>query len=471
MALGSRSHRGAGRRWPWSRRADRGPAGSASEAHAPADAAPIDPRTALRQRAEACVVGLDDALHASADELDWARRQLGEATTEPFGAPLAAAGAALARAMAELQAARAGAGTPDEADHLTATLTQCREGGSALDQPVPDLDAARDLQHAVIDLRPALRANLVAELERSAAATRSIESSLERWRTGGLAGAQMHLHRARQGLAFAEACLDALEGAAGAAVASHGAGLVRLAEASLSQSDRLLEQVEHAPGMLELAERAMDVLLSEARVDRADAQRLGVPADRAWEFADDTVEWALGAIGGQVDPVAMRRALEESEAALHSALTAVRDPTDALRRARSLLPTAGEAAAAMLHVGELLVRTRCGAVGVEARVRLAEAQRLLDAGGRTDEPAAALAQLQRADRLAEQAAVLAQQDEVTHRDARRRAAADWDPARETAILLGALLPLEPTGWAAVRYGGPSTRTRLRCVLPSELSRA
>jgi hypothetical protein len=165
-----------------------------------------------------------------------------------------------------------------------------------------------------------------------------------------------------------------------------------------------------------------------------------------------------------------RRALEESEAALHGTLRQVRTSDGALQRAEALLPTALESAEAMLASAEVLVRTRCGAVGVEARMRLAQAHLLLEAGRTSEDPEAALAQLRRADHLAEQAAVLAQQDEATLRDGRRRTVADWDAARETAILLGALLPLAPGGWAAVRFGGPATRTRLPCVLPGDLVR-
>jgi hypothetical protein len=284
-----------------------------------------------------------------------------------------------------------------------------------------------------------------------------------------VASARLHLHRAGQGLSFAQACLTALVQAPGAVVAEHGAGLARLAEASLSQADRLLDQVERAPDALALAERAAEALLTQAQADRAEAQRLGLDQDRTWHFADDTVAWAQGTFEDPtVDPMSRRRALEESEAALHGTLRPVRTADGALQRAQALLPTALEAAEAMLASAEVLVRTRCGAVGVEARLRLAQAHLLLDAGRQTEDPDTALAQLRRADHLAEQAAVLAQQDEATLRDGRRRTVADWDAARETAILLGALLPLPRDEWAAVRFGGPATRTRLPCVLPADL---
>lgn len=476
MALGARS-RNRPRRWPWSRRASGGPAASADpavEAATPAHDAmpPLDPRTALRLRAEASVVDLDDALRASVDELAWARRQLGDTTATSFDPALTGAGAALAGAMTALDAARAVPDTEEEAELLTATLAECRTGAHLLDEAVPELDALRDLRHAVAALRPELVPELARADARATEASGRVTALGDRWPPGGLAGAQLHLHRAHQGLAFAGACMAVLERGPTATVAAHGAGLVRLVEASLTQVDRLLDQVERAPGALELAERASDALLAQARVDRAEAERLGVEPGRTWHFADDTVEWALGEISSQqFDPVTMRRALEESESALHAALTEVRTPDAARRRAEALLPTAAETAGALLHAAEVLVRTRCGAVGVEARIRLAEAHRLFEAGRRLEDPEAGLDLLQRADRLAEQAATLAQQDEASHRDSRRREMAGWDSARETAILLGALVPLGASGWAAVRFGGPGTRTRLHCVLPSDLAPA
>jgi tetratricopeptide (TPR) repeat protein len=422
-------------------------------------------------QAETAVVALDDAQRASADELDWAREQLGGSTVATFNPALAGARAALAAAMVALEESRqADPDSPAQVASLQAVLHHAGVGCEQLDAAAPELDALRDLRHAVAALQPVLVAQLALARERAARADARLDALQDRWRPSSVAGPRLHLHRAGQGLTFAEACLGVVSGAHGSAGAGHGAGLVRLAEASLSQANRLLDQVERAPDLMALAERAAMALLAQAQADRAEGQRLGLDQDRRWHFADDTVEWAQGTFEDPtVDPVSRRRALEESEAALHGTLRPVRSSAEALHRAEALLPTATETAEAMLAAAEVLVRTRCGAVGVEARLRLAQAHLLLETGARCEDPDEALALLRRADHLAEQAATLAQQDEAALRDGRRRSVADWDASRETAILIGALLPLAPGGWAAVRFGGPATRTRLPCVLPGDLA--
>ena len=112
------------------------------------------------------------------------------------------------------------------------------------------------------------------------------------------------------------------------------------------------------------------------------------------------------------DPVAALRRLQEVGTRLDRALASVRDAAQTAERARSALDQAITRARAEISVVAQFVATRRGAVGREARTRLAEAQRHLEQALALapSDPEAALAEAERADALAERAGHLAKAD-------------------------------------------------------------
>jgi hypothetical protein len=153
---------------------------------------------------------------------------------------------------------------------------------------------------------------------------------------------------------------------------------------------------------------------------------------------------------GNVDPIAVRRALEDSDTALDKALEPLREAEQRRQRAAALLASATEAARASIQAANDFITTRRGAVGAEARTRLAEAQRRFDAALGTADPIAALEQVQAADTLADQAYVLAQQDEARVRNTQQRGGGS--DALGTAILGGILIDAMTRGGGY--RGGP-----------------
>jgi hypothetical protein len=110
--------------------------------------------------------------------------------------------------------------------------------------------------------------------------------------------------------------------------------------------------------------------------------------------------------------MAALRQLEEADIALEQALAVARDAEQRARRAAASLDQALLTARSGIAAAGDFISTRRGAVGPEARTRLAEAQRHLDlalAQGRTD-PVGALREAQQADALAQQALQRAQAD-------------------------------------------------------------
>ncbi|MFF4758515.1 hypothetical protein [Streptomyces sp. NPDC001292] len=136
------------------------------------------------------------------------------------------------------------------------------------------------------------------------------------------------------------------------------------------------------------------------------------------------------------------------------------DPLDALRRiVRATAPVGTRRAGVLSAAEELVARsavaaaddfvgTHRGAVGSTARIRLAEALRLLPTDPQT------------ADTLARQARDLAEQDVRLHGNP-CPAATDPSAGATAAVLGGILLAEDPDGGPPACYGGPRTRGRRR----------
>jgi hypothetical protein len=116
--------------------------------------------------------------------------------------------------------------------------------------------------------------------------------------------------------------------------------------------------------------------------------------------------------GGLPDPLTALRRLEEADLALEQALAVARDAQTRARRAAAALDQTLLRARSTVAAAADFVATRRGAVGPEARTRLAEAQRHLDAAVGTGgvDAEAALREAQLADQLAQQALQYAQSD-------------------------------------------------------------
>ena len=152
---------------------------------------------------------------------------------------------------------------------------------------------------------------------------------------------------------------------------------------------------------------------STARIqrDRAAGSNASARSRSAASEARSAAEQARGARGGG-DPLAALARLTEAEAALDTALAPARQQAESDARARALLRDVLGRVESQVRATQSYVTTRRGAVGPDARTRLAEAERLAaDARSRqTTDPHGALAAAQQAERFVQQAAQMAQTD-------------------------------------------------------------
>ncbi len=230
-----------------------------------------------------------------------------------------------------------------------------------------------------------------------------------------------------------------------------------------------LNQARQATDLGDTGRAIRDLRAAEGAISQADTFLTGV--DRLANFLVTAAQLVPAALTGAEAELARARVTPSADlASAHTTLATLReeltsdvpyDPLDALRRiVRALLPLgAGQDgvlgfAARLVARGDIsaadgFVGTHRGAVGVDARTRLAEALRLLDTG--TD-PAVA-------DVLALEARELAERDVRMHGNPYAGAADEHTSGVGGAVLGGILLGEDPDGGPPLSFGGPETRRR------------
>ncbi|WP_298991618.1 TPM domain-containing protein [uncultured Pseudokineococcus sp.] len=388
-------------------------------AAAPAPA-PVEPLPDLERRAGSALVAVDDAVMASADEVEFARAEFGDEAVVPFERALAGAREDLAAAFAARRRAdgEGEAGDRVEVDEagrraaLAEVLERCGRADAALDEQAGAFDALRDLGRragAVLDARAddvaALRPRVAQEHERLAALHRAYADA-------AVAAVRTAPDDAGASLDLAEDEVEEGRAAVDAGDTGRAALAARAADQATTRARRLLDAVGARERELEEAERHLADARAETEQDLAEAQALlGVGGD-ARELAP-LLARARAAVAeaeaaqqpGRQDPLTALRRLEEADEALDTALASVRERRARAQRARSGLDHALVAARAEVAAARDVVAVRRGGVGQEARTLLRDAERALDRAERAadDDPVTALAEARRADALAERA--------------------------------------------------------------------
>ncbi|GGY77194.1 TPM domain-containing protein [Streptomyces nitrosporeus] len=382
------------------------------------------PLPELEARAEADLVDTDDAVRTSEEELGFATARYGEEAARPFAEAVAYARSELTAsfrlrqrlddAFPETDAERRGM--------LDEIVRRCAGANARLDAVAEDFDRLRDLEERAPEAVAAAESSFRELLGRVSAAERTLGGMRERYARPASAPVADAVEQAKDRLVFATSSLNqarqAVDGdSAGAAV--H----LRAAEGAISQVATLVEAVERRAAELAEAEERLPGALTETETDLADARGLleGTPGDvptadlrgrtgRA-EAVVSTVREELRS--GPLDPVDALRRVEEADAALDEGLAGAREREHGDRRARDLLGQAMLTARSAIGAAAGYVTTHRGAVGGQARTRLAEAQRRWErarALSEGDDPQGALAEARQADALAAQAQALAEQD-------------------------------------------------------------
>ncbi|MFD5816246.1 hypothetical protein [Streptomyces sp. NPDC127038] len=414
----------------------------------------LTPLPELDRQARRLLVETDDCTRVCAEELDVAAERSAGDALEPFVYDLRHAQAALAvafRLRQRLDEAEAGgtgadpAGDEDDRrDVLEEIVALCQDAGERLDTAAPGFDQIRALErNAVAALESA-----EARFREAGARTRAAEATLaglhERYAPAAFLPVAGHAEQAKDRLLFTTSHLNQARQYADRGDGAKAAAHLRAAEGALAQASDLADGVERLAGELASAAAGLPGAVAAAEAARDAALALPPDARAGLVGALGHTESALSAVrhetaAGPHDPLEALRRVTEAAAGLAAAGGG--DVPDG--RGHALAPAHSALGGAACFIG-----THRGAVGSEARTRLAEARRLL---GPDPVP---LSEVLRADGLAREARRLAERDVRAYGNP----SGGRGGAGAGGAVLGGILPGDGEG-GPMSYGGPRTRGR------------
>lgn len=385
----------------------------------PSVAAPPEPTLEqLAREASSALVATDDALKTSDQELGFARAQFGDEATTEFAAAIERANQSLTEAFSIKQRLD---------DEVPDTEAEVREGNARIIELCADANADLDAKAAAFDeLRrieqnaPDALARVRAAREEAAAGTdaasRRLAELSNAYAPEALATIDDNPAQARDRISFADAQLAEADADLAAGRSGEAAVGIRAAEAALAQARLLQHAVDRLGADLSAAEQAIARLLAELEADVASAQALPDPDGRvasAVAAARAQVEAARATPpGARRHPLAALQALQAVNAEIDGVMQGARDAEAQAERVRQQVGQTILEAQAQVSAAEDYITARRGAVGAQARTRLAEAGASLvraQALQATDS-ARALQDAQRAAQLAGEAIRSAQAD-------------------------------------------------------------
>ncbi|MFD9501984.1 TPM domain-containing protein [Streptomyces sp. NPDC060035] len=394
-------------------------------------AEPPPPLPELDAQAKADLVDTDDAVRTSEEELGFATAQFGEEAAAPFAQAVDDAKTELTAAF-RLRQQLDDAFPEDDATRrrmLDEIVRRCTEANGRLDAVAEDFDRLRALERTAPQALATAEATFHELSGRISTAESTLTGMRSRYAESAAAPVADDVEQAKDRLVFATSGLDQARQAVNGGDNAKAAVYVRAAEGAIGQASALVDAVDRRA--VELAEAAgrLPGALTETETDLADAGGLVEGSTKGVSTADlqgriARAESVLGDVrhemdAGPYDPIDALRRVEEADAALDEALAGAREQEHGNLRARSLLDQAMLTARSAIGAAADYITTNRGAVGSQARTRLAEAQRRWERAqqlGGSNDPQGALTEAQQADALAGLAQSLAEQDVRAYRN-------------------------------------------------------
>ncbi|MEU8463693.1 TPM domain-containing protein [Streptomyces sp. NPDC029003] len=382
------------------------------------------PLPELDARAKALLVETDDAVRTSTEELGFASAQFGDEAVAGFTQALTSAKDGLTRAF-RLRQQLDDAYPEDDATRrrmLDEIVARCTEAGRRLDAESAAFDRLRDLEKNAPQALATVEARFRTLTGRTTTAEATLTALAGRYADSASAPVASNPEQAKDRLLFATTHLGEARAAIDAGDNGRAAVHVRAAEGAVDQAATLVDAVERRARELAEAAGKLTGALNETETDLADARGLLTGTAEGSSTADlrgriGRAESVLADVrreeaAGRYDPIDALRRIEEADAALDQALAGARERESGRQRAAALLDQALLSARSAIGAATDYVTTSRGAVGSQARTRLAEAQRHLERSLSlaAADPSGALAEAQQADSLARQAQQLAEQD-------------------------------------------------------------
>lgn len=387
-----------------------------------ADALATVPLEALDELSRSIVVDVDNAVRTSEAELELAVEEFGDNRTQPFTAALANAKTALAQAFTVRQTLDDDAPeTPlQQRQLLTQVVVSAARADRELEAQSQAFEQLRDLvinAPARLDTMTQQMVDLTARID---PARQTLDNLHTQFDATALTSVATNVDTAKERLAFADRNITSARGLVSRPATDQTAlvDAVRSAESALDQTRTLLDAVDSAASDINRALAGLPAAITDiqAGIDQANsllaqsgtpqADQLTVARDAAKQAADEATT------NGKADPLGTFTRLTKADADLDQLLASVHEQQEAAARLARALEQALFTAQSRIKAVSDFIETRRGSIGPEARTRLAEAQRQLQAAEakRAANPTEAVAHANGASTLAAQAQGLANDD-------------------------------------------------------------
>lgn len=433
------------------------------------------PLQALDDLSRELVVDVDNAVRTSSNELDLAIAEFGEERTRPFTEAVDTAKAALSQSFTVRQ--QLDDNTPETPDQrrelLTRVVVSAARADRELESQTEAFENLRDLVINAPSRLDALTRQYVELTTRIAPSERRLAELHGQFDAAALSSVSGNVAAAEERLAFADRNISTARGLAGEAVSGRQAGLVdavRAAESALGQARALLDSVDNAATDIQHAIDRLPAAVTDIQADikRADELLQKARATKSAHTGDlvaarDAAARAVDGAraGAATDPLGAFAQLAKADADLNGLLvTLAREQATAEQLNRAFEQAVFTAESRVRAVSDY-VDTRRGSVGPEARTRLAEAKRHLQAARdqRAGNPAEAISHANAASTLAAEAQSLANADVQSAQRAYARGGGGDMGAMLGGIIIGNVLGGGMRGgfggWSPTSFGGSS----------------
>lgn len=422
------------------------------------------------------VVEVDNAVRTSSNELALAIEEFGEERTDAFTQAVNKAKAALAQAFTvRQQLDDSMPETPAQRrELLTRVIVSAANADRELESQTEAFEQLRDLVINAPSRLDALTQQFVELTARIDPAERHLAQLHNEFGATALTSVSANVSTARERLEFADRNIGAARELAGQAVAGQQSRLVdavRAAESALGQARSLLDAVDSAADDIQHAVANLPSVLTDiqAAIKRANEQLQKTQSNQSAHTGEliaarDAAARALDSSGGgrsAADPLGAFARLSKADAELNQMLTTVAQEQANAERLRRSLEQALFTAESRVHAVSEYIDTRRGSIGPEARTRLAEAKRQLEAAQarKSNNLPEAIAYANGASTLAAQAQSLANADvQAAQRAYAHRGDGDTG-AMLGGIIIGDLLSGGLRGgfggWSPTSFGGSS----------------
>ncbi|PPG56182.1 hypothetical protein C5C86_00080 [Rathayibacter sp. AY1E4] len=380
----------------------------------------------LATRAGSALVHADDAVRTSEQEVGFAEAQFGADATGAFREALVTAKRLLGEAFTLQQRLDDAEPETDQErrDGYQRILQLCADAEQTLDERASAFEELRDLEKNAPQVAAALSARAAEVGDRLPSARARLAELASRYAPTAIDDVGDDADQAEDRLRFTRDQLAGAQQALQAGDSGRAAVLLRAGQQAAEQASGLVDAVATRGDELQKAEASLAGRIAEIRADVAQGRALAASQDAesaaqaqnvaaavaSTEAALDDVERAASVRPN--DPLALLGALTAADATIDAAVGGFRDAQAQRERERAALGAELTSARSRVSAAEDFIAARRGAVGSEARTRVAEAARSAEYAERiaATDPREALASAQRASQLAQQALERARAD-------------------------------------------------------------